>query len=160
MQVSFHICRSLFIYVRHAYHVTRVNEACSCLYLTPMWRDCMWVESLVHTRDMTSLCVTWLIRMTCPVDMTGVYVWQNSFTCVTWLNDTLSRPVHVQDMTRKHNSYADMTYAHISCMCVTWLIHVCDMTHSCVWQDSFMCVTWLIHVCDMTHSCVWHDSYT
>jgi len=32
------------------------------------------------------------------------------------------------------------------------------MTHSCVWHDSFMCVTWLIHVCDMTHSCVWHDS--
>ena len=26
------------------------------------------------------------------------------------------------------------------------------MTHSCVWHDSFMCVTWLIHVCDMTHS--------
>jgi len=41
---------------------------------------------------------------------------------------------------------------------VTWLIHVCDMNHSCVWHDSFMCVTWLIHVCDMTHSCVWHDS--
>jgi len=40
-------------------------------------------------------------------------------------------------------------------MCVTWLMHVCDMTHSCVWHDSFMCVTWLIHVCDMTHSCVW-----
>jgi len=44
-------------------------------------------------------------------------------------------------------------------MCVTWLIHVCDMTHSCVWHDSFMCVTWPIHLCDMTHSCVWHDSF-
>jgi len=53
--------------------------------------------------------------------------------------------------------------------------YVCDMTHSCVWHDSFICVTWLIHmcdmtnsyVCDMTHSCVWsvscsfvwHDSF-
>jgi len=49
-------------------------------------------------------------------------------------------------------------------MCVTWLIHVCDVTHSCVWRDSFMCVTWLIHVCDsftcVTHSYVWHDSFT
>ena len=55
-------------------------------------------------------------------------------------------------------------------MCVTWFIHVCDMIHSCVSQDSFMCVTWFIHVCDtarvylihkcgMTHSCVWHDSF-
>jgi len=42
---------------------------------------------------------------------------------------------------------------------VTWLIHVCDMTHSCVWRYSFKCVTWLIHVCDMTHSCMWHDSF-
>jgi len=38
---------------------------------------------------------------------------------------------------------------------LTWLIYVCDVTHLCVWRDSFMCVTWLIHVCDVTHSCVW-----
>jgi len=44
-------------------------------------------------------------------------------------------------------------------LCVTWLIPVCDMTHSCVWHDAFMCVTWCIHVCDMTHSCVWHDAF-
>ena len=25
-------------------------------------------------------------------------------------------------------------------------IDMCDMTHSCVWHDSFTCVTWLIHV--------------
>ena len=50
-------------------------------------------------------------------------------------------------------------------MCVTWLILVFDMTHSCVWHDSFirvtwliLCVTWLTHMSDMTHSCVWHDS--
>jgi len=36
---------------------------------------------------------------------------------------------------------------------------VCDMTHSCVWHDSFVCVTWLILVCDMTHSCVQHDAF-
>jgi len=41
---------------------------------------------------------------------------------------------------------------------VTWLIHVCDMTHSCVWHDSFMCVTWLIHVCALTHSYLCRDS--
>jgi len=42
---------------------------------------------------------------------------------------------------------------------VTWIINVCNMTHSCVWHDSFMCVTFLIHVCNMTHSCVCHDSF-
>jgi len=44
-------------------------------------------------------------------------------------------------------------------MCVIWLIHVCDMTHSCVWYDSFMCVTWLISVCDITYLYVWHDPF-
>jgi len=49
---------------------------------------------------------------------------------------------------------------------VTWLIHMCDMTHSCVWHDSFMrvtysfiCLTWLIHMCDVTHSYVLRDSF-
>ena len=34
------------------------------------------------------------------------------------------------------------------------LIHMCDMTYSYVWHDSFMRVTWLIFTCDMTYSCV------
>jgi len=57
-----------------------------------------------------------------------------------------------------------------SFMCVTWLTHMCDMTHSYVWHDSFICVTWLIHMCDkthswpihmrgVTHSYVWHDLF-
>jgi len=33
-----------------------------------------------------------------------------------------------------------------------WFIR--DMTHSYVWHDSFICVTWLIHMYDMTHSYV------
>jgi len=66
-------------------------------------------------------------------------------------------------------------------ICGTWLIHVCDMNHSCVthdlplcvisstkcvcdvtqshvWCDAFVRVTWLIHLCDTTYACVWHDS--
>jgi len=68
---------------------------------------------------------------------------------------------------------------HDSFICVTWLIHTCDLTHS-------IYVTWHIHTyewvgtdkfvvshtcgtlcrpyvniqrCDMTHSYVWHDSF-
>jgi len=33
------------------------------------------------------------------------------------------------------------------------------MSHSYVWHDSFICVTWLIHMCDMTHSYVWHAPF-
>ena len=82
-------------------------------------------------------------------DMTHLYVWHDSFMCVTWLID-------ICDMT---HSYV----WHDSFICVTWLTHMCDMTHSYVWHvaflcdmaysyvwhDSFICVTWLIHMCDM-----------
>ena len=36
-----------------------------------------------------------------------------------------------------------------SCLCVTWLIHMPDSTHSHVWYDPCKCVTWLIHVRDI-----------
>jgi len=50
--------------------------------------------------------------------------------------------------------------------CVTWLIHMCDMTHPymCVWSPLGLfnrsCVIWLIIKCGMTNSyvCVWSPS--
>jgi len=56
---------------------------------------------------------------------------------------------------RKLRCACDMTHP-----CVTWLIHMCGMTHFYVWHDSFLCVTWRIHMCghDMTHSYVWYNS--
>ena len=50
--------------------------------------------------------------------------------------------------------------AHDSFKCVTRLIHMCDRTHSYVWQDSCICVTGCIHMCDRTHSYVWQNSFT
>jgi len=71
-------------------------------------------------------------------DMTLSYVWF----------------IHPRDKTRSNewnNLFA----------CVTWLIHICDMTDSCVWG-------WLVWgrglcawgMCDMTHPYVWHDAYS
>jgi len=37
---------------------------------------------------------------------------------------------------------------------ILWLIHMCDMTRSYVWHDSFICVTWLICVMN-----VWRVSF-
>ena len=84
-------------------------------------------------------------------------------------------------------SVSDLYVHYDSFMCVTWLSHMCDMTHLYVSHDSFlrviyhiqstnaaldmsvselyvihnsfMCATWLIHTCDMTNPCVWHDSF-
>ena len=59
---------------------------------------------------------------------------------------------------------------HASCVCATWLLSVCDMTHwhlGMIYMSDLMCtsscsvcVTWLLCVCDMTPVCVWHDSLT
>ena len=42
-----------------------------------------------------------------------------------------------------------VTHMHESCRTRAWV-----MSHACVWHDSCMCVTWLMHVCDMTHACI------
>jgi len=50
---------------------------------------------------------------------------------------------------------------------VAWLFHLCSMTHSYVWHDSFICVPRPIHtrhescshVCDVTHLYMWHASF-
>jgi len=59
----------------------------------------------------------------------------------------------------------------VVCMCETWLIYMCTMTHlyvyhasfvcygSFMYHDSFICVTWLIFMCIMTHLYVYHDSF-
>ena len=39
-------------------------------------------------------------------------------------------------------------------MCYELLMHMRHKT----WHDSLICVTWLAHMCDMTHSYVWHDT--
>jgi len=67
-----------------------------------------------------------------------IHVWHDGVTCVT-------RFIHMW----KHNLFT----------CATWLIHMCDMTHSYVRHDSFICATWLIHMCDMTLSHVRHDLF-
>jgi len=61
---------------------------------------------------------------------------------------------HVTDMneschTHKSHLWHDLIILvmDLDFMCVTWPIHMCDMTYSCMWHDSFMC--------DMTHSFRW-----
>ena len=80
---------------------------------------------------------------------------------LTYLNESMS---HLWICSRlsfmaSHVKYLNMLTSSHSRMCVTWLDHMCDMTHSRVSHTSIMCVTWLTHVCDMTHSCVSHTGY-
>ena len=42
-------------------------------------------------------------------------------------------------------------------MCVTLLHHMC--VHSYTWHRSFTCVTWPVHMCDITRLYMWEDPY-
>ena len=117
---------------------------------------------------------TWLIYawvMTYSYMGRDIPIWDVIFIYGTWL-------FRMQDSTVSNclqhyrNSYVTVWYArHDSFIRATWLIHMCDVTHSYVRHDSFICATWLIHTCDMTHSHVsfsyanltcmyaWHDSF-
>ena len=65
----------------------------------------------------------------------------------------MSRMTSWSDLSPEYIWYRD------SFMCVTWLLHVCDMPYSCVWHASFICTTWLIHMRDMSHSYIWYGSF-
>jgi len=85
------------------------------------------------------------------------------------------RTVSLDFLARLRNDSGALLYIFVQQPCVTWPIHICDMTHSYVWHDSFICETWLIHrpspcsplrpcttaLRDMTHSSsyVWHDAF-
>jgi len=83
----------------------------------------------------------------------------DSFLCVTWLiHICVKRLSHTHRSYKTHSRAAIkqdtwlITHGHDSFLCMTRLILVWDMTHSCVWHDSFLCVTWRIHICETTLS--------
>jgi len=65
--------------------------------------------------------------------------------------------IHMCDITHPYVWHDSFILWHDPYLWVTWPIHMCDMIHSSAWHDSCICVTWPILMCDMTHSHVWHD---
>ena len=79
-----------------------------------------------------------------------------------------NKPEHTATPTPQHTSThcntlqhaADSLRRYRTSLRVTWLMHMCDMTHSQVWHAAFTSVTSLIHMCDMPHSFVWQAAFT
>jgi len=72
--------------------------------------------------------------------MTLLYMWPDSFICVTWLFH-MCNPVGGAFYLR-----------HDSFISATWLLYMRDMTH-CPY-DSFICAIWLLQKCNMIPSYV------
>jgi len=97
---------------------------------------------VIHMRHVSFICVTWLIHIGC-----GSYVFANTnrFVCLCVCVCDSYYTWHKKWM--RHDSFtsgADVW--HDSFVFVTWLVHMCDMTHSYVRHDSITCATWLIHI--------------
>ena len=119
-----------------------------------VWHDSfICVTWLTDMFDMTHsyvwhdafICVTWLTDM---FDMTHSYVWHDSFICVTWLTDMFDT-AHWHDCLTC--AYATFTSGHDSIKHETWLTFVSVRLGSC------LCVSWFLHTCTVTHPCRWHD---
>jgi len=66
---------------------------------------------------------------------------------------------YVCDNALQHTATGELATCHESFIFVAWLINRGYMTHEYVWWDTCVHVTWLAHVCDMTQSYEGHHSF-
>jgi len=170
MWKSIHLCRVFGAVCTHAgnthewvtshiqmSHVTHVNESCHTYewgmshILKKKWvMSHIWMSH--KCREFGAMCAT------CGV--LGAHMNESSHECAT----SHIRIPHITHRNESCHTYKWVT-THIwmsqatnagcrVCIRVTWLVHMCDMTRSFVWHDSFTAfVTWLVHsICDMTHT--------
>jgi len=139
-----------------------VNNGTACVSDSYVWHDSfMCATWLIHVCGMTHSCARWWHL--CVYSYTHKsLIWKTLVFHMshTYELDAQAVPLYTAVFPHIRKNRVSRVFHLCLFIRVTWLIHVCDMTHSCVWHDSFMCVTWLIHGCDMTHSHVWHDSFT
>ena len=157
----------------------------SCMTHVCLWKDwCMhvtwllcqgegeWNELCMYVASVLYVSHTYVIQAWHEIHMGHICMW----LYVTW-----HRVIYVcGSMSRDIGLYMYVAWVIYVFdvrlelrMCVTWLMHVRDTTHVCVWHDSYIYVTWLIwqgegiwivlawymYVCDMTHAWMWHTSF-
>ena len=151
------VCHDWCICVTWLRHVTQhqLIQICHTTHLNG-WHDSFECDiTNSYIQHDSSICAMWLNYIL--RNISSVQVWMNvthSYICVTWL-------MHACDMTHSfmyvtcYIKYAtrltwmgDMTHSYMH----HWLILICNMTYTCVRHYSFIYMTWLIHMCKITHS--------
>jgi len=119
---------------------------------------------IVQMCDMTHSRVCPPRRMTsCAGFVDSSNVWHDSFTRVPPTEDDFVREVRGLFKCVTWLIHACATHGGWVCARGSWIVQMCDMTHSRVWPSSGGWVrvrgSCRIHVCDVTDSNVYHDSF-
>jgi len=155
-------------------HATRFNESC----LAPESR----LYEQLYGHVMPHVCMRLVTHMN---ESYHTYEWVMSHVCkrhVTHMNESCHTvPVVMRYGLDERLDLVYMNDARIcpivfreiaECRrCMTWFVHMCDITRLYVWHGSYVCVPWLLHtpdrclrnctvqeVCDMICRYVWHHS--
>jgi len=109
-------------WMKHMRHVTHIYEAHESGD-THVWGTCLASHYLIRHCQKVHLTHVNQEHESCHTYEWGT--WVESHTRVT-LHYLIKHVTYVYESWHKH-------------ACLTWLIHMCDMTHSYVWRDSFIC---------------------
>jgi len=130
------------------------------LYAPPPSPCKLLLSLLVHDSWLIHMCVMTHNSSIC--DMTHV-----SSIYVPWLIYSCNLRASYKSVQTRVESLSMWLGTHL--LCVTWLIHMCAMTHSFIHSTRLLQMrrnscgvalgVWLIYMCNMTHSYVWHDSF-
>jgi len=157
--VWYHACICIFIciYVRTylIYYIWLCIFMCIYVhtYLIYYGIMCVYVYAYVHM-----YIRIWYFIYVCVFSYVYMYIriWYIIYVRVYIYKNIMSMRViwliHMCDMTQSHVWHD--SFIHVLFTCVTWLLHTRFATHSYWWCGSRICVTWLIHICDMIHSYV------
>jgi len=152
-------------HVTYEWVVSDMNESC------PIWMSHVtyeWVMSYMNESChiwMSHVTYEWVMHVTHEWSMT---IWMST---ATHCNNTATHNRHTRliHMFMPHSYVAwEWVMSHVNTSCPIWISHVTHEWRINIWislacRNSFMCVTWLIHACDMTCSYgawrihMWHD---
>jgi len=145
-----YFCRSIFDHSQKS-RATEMYEACPTYEYVGTNR--VWI-----TRHDWFTCMSHVFEM-----YVSSYMYESCFlTCISHVSCVnpsrlathIPLPIHIRSLSTRTSRFCHVTP---SVLCVTWVIHIWDITHLYVGRDSFISGTWLIRAWDVTQSYVGCD---